>query len=247
LAINFDAIPSEMQRGKHHCCWRAIPDEENPAKINKVPWQPDGIRRLAWSNPANLMSFEEAKALYEAGLVLPEHKGQHFAGIGYILNGSADLICIDLDGAISEAGEILPGAKAILERLKSYTEKSPSGRGLHIWIMARIDGPNIPQIDLDGQAVEIFVRSHHVTITGDVLPGYEALESRQAEAEALYYRLQVLQAKAKPKDKPAEIPKKAEGSDYQKRAARYAEKALEYEAQAVRDEPELKSVSIMSA
>jgi primase-polymerase (primpol)-like protein len=236
MAINFDAIPEDLRQDKRLCCWRAIPDEENPAKINKIPWQPDGIRRLAWSNPANLLSFDEAKDLYLAGQSLPAHKGQHYAGIGYIINGSGDLVCIDLDHSINEAGEISPGAKVILERLKSYTEKTPSGRGLHIWIKASIDGPNIPQIELDGQAVEIFVRSHHVTLTGDVLPGYEALESRQVEAEALYYRLQAFQAKTK--DKPKEAPRKADGNDYQKRAAKYVEKALEYEAQAVRDESE---------
>jgi len=236
MGVNFDAIPPELQQGKHFCCWRAIPDKENPAKIGKTPWRADGLGKLAWSNPANLIGFKEAKALYLTGLELPAHKGQHYTGMGYILSRDSNLVCIDLDHAINEAGDILPGAKAILEKFKSYTEKSPSGRGLHIWIKARINGPNIPQLDLDGQAVEVFVRSHHVTLTGDVLPGYEVLESRQAEAEALYYKLQSLQNK--PKDRPTEVPKKAEGNQNQARTARYVEKALEYEAQAVRSEPE---------
>ncbi len=237
MAVNFDNIPSELRKDKRLCCWRAIPDKDNPEKIGKTPWRADGLGKLTWSNPANLIGFEEAKALYLAGLELPEHKGQHFTGIGYILSISGDLVCIDLDHAINEAGGVLPGAKAILERFKSYTEKSPSGRGLHIWIKARIDGPNIPQIDLDGQAVEVFVRSHHVTLTGEVLPGYEALESHQAETEALYFKLQTLQ-KPKGRDTPANTPKRAEGSQDQAGAARYVEKALEYEADAVRSESE---------
>jgi hypothetical protein len=54
---------------------------------------------------------------------------------------------------VTAAGEILPGAKAILDRFKSYTEKSPSGRGLHVWVKASIDGSNVPQVKLDDQAV----------------------------------------------------------------------------------------------
>ncbi len=233
MTKGFDSLPPALREGRHLCCWRAIPDKENPEKIGKVPWRVDGLGRLAWSDPANLITFEDAKALYTAGLDLPEHKGQHFAGIGYIIGSSSDLVCIDLDNSITESGEIKPEAKAILERFKSYTEKSPSGRGLHIWIKAEIEGSNIPQTVLDDQKTEIFVRSHHVTLTGDVLPGYEILASRQAETEALYYKLQIIQNS---KERP--IDPKQKPADKDGRAMRYVEKALEYEAKAVRDETE---------
>lgn len=235
MAVNFEVIPSELQQNKAFCCWRAIPGKDN--RINKTPWRADGLGKLAWSNGLNLLSFDEARSLYLAGRDLPDHRSQHFAGIGYILNGSVDLVCIDLDKAIDESGEILSGAKVILERFGSYTEKSPSGRGLHIWVKSRIDGPNIPQMDLDGQKIEIFVRSHHVTLTGEVIPGYETLESRQTETEALYYKLQAIQ-KSKPKGKPVDATKRAKGNQDQTRAIRYVEKALEYEAQAVINERE---------
>jgi putative DNA primase/helicase len=234
MVVNFDALPADIQQGKRFCCWRAIPDKGKPKKIQKRPWRADGVGLLTWSNPLNLLSFDEVKSLYLTGQDLPEHNGKHFAGIGYILNGTSDLVCVDLDSAIDDRGKVKPEAHPILERLNSYTEISPSGEGLHIWVKAQMDGPNIPQIALAGQKIEIFVRSHHVTLTGDVLPGYERLESRQAETEALYYKLQAIQGR--PKDAPKNAPK-AHAEDNSS-ALKYVAKALEYEAKAVRDEPE---------
>jgi len=229
---NFDAIPGDLKAGKRWCCWRAVGEDRR-----KTPWRLDGMGPLVWSNPLNLSTFEETEGAYLAGQRLPGHDGRHFAGIGYILPKDSDLVCIDLDQCISQAGEISPAARVILERFGSYTEKSPSGRGLHIWMKARIDGPNLPQTDVEGQAVEIFTRSHFVTVTGEVLPGYEILQDRQDAAESLYFRLQATRERPEQKPEPARV-KDPLPDDYWGRAARYCERALELEASEVSREPE---------
>lgn len=50
-------------------------------------------------------------------------------GAGLVL--AAGYCGIDFDNVIDEAGNVAPFAAAILERLDTYTEYSPSGRGLH--------------------------------------------------------------------------------------------------------------------
>ena len=50
-------------------------------------------------------------------------------GAGLVL--AAGYCGVDFDNVIDEAGNVAPFAAAILERLDTYTEYSPSGRGLH--------------------------------------------------------------------------------------------------------------------
>jgi primase-polymerase (primpol)-like protein len=53
---------------------------------------------------------------------------------GYYAPPAPDLDhCRDL-----KTGAIVPGAQRIVDELDSYTEVSPSGDGLHIWIRARL-------------------------------------------------------------------------------------------------------------
>ena len=167
------------------CLWKAIPDGD---KFAKVPWQADGAGRLKWGDPANLMAYQKAKDILDTS----------FGGVGFVLQRNGGLVCIDLDNAIGDDGRPVEGAAGILSRFGSYTEVSPSGKGLHIWLLASIDGKNLPQIVYEGQAVEVFTGAHFVTMTGAVVDGYgRSIEERQTETEAFYKELQALHQKAK--------------------------------------------------
>lgn len=198
IAINFGAIPEELHEGKHHCNWRAVLDPAT-GKIGKKPWDAEKLCGLTWSNPLKLITFDEAVTRYEEGLDKPEQDAWHFGGIGYIIPEDSELACIDLDDklepVLDEAGKPTPKAQVILERLNSYSEVSPSGKGIHIWIKAHVDGASIPETNFNSISVEMFVRKHHVTLTGLVIPGFEALEGRQAEAQAFYDELKSINSK----------------------------------------------------
>src|SRR5262249_20872711 len=59
-------------------------------------------------------------------------------GVGLVLTTVASdqrLGGIDLDGCLDERGELLPWARRIVEKLASYTEISPSGEGLKIFVL----------------------------------------------------------------------------------------------------------------
>jgi hypothetical protein len=221
-------IPPIMLSSKRWCCWRSVPNEKG--ELQKVPWRLDGVGRLTWSNPANLISFDEARAAFMAGADLPAHKGQHFAGCGYIIpegSNSPRLVCLDLDKCISEDGALTHGAHIVAKKFGGYIEKSPSEKGLHIWVMATLpaDFKNIntregnEPLYIEGQKVETFIRKHFVTVTNNVYK--EGVpEDRTAEVLELY---------AMKKAKPTEPAKKPLTEDEDK-IRHYCQKALDLAA-----------------
>tara|TARA_R100001143_G_scaffold63387_1_gene70096 strand:- start:31925 stop:32428 length:504 start_codon:yes stop_codon:yes gene_type:complete len=77
---------------------------------------------------------------------------------------------IDLDGCIIK-GQLVPQAQQIVNYCNSYTEVSPSGTGLHIFVKGNLP-PEIPhKIAMDNQGYkvfEIYDRKRYFTVTGDV-------------------------------------------------------------------------------
>jgi hypothetical protein len=85
-------------------------------------------------------------------------------GLGIVFHEGNDLVGIDLDDAIcKETGEISPFAEEIVKSLDSYTEISPSGTGLHIYI--RISGTKPGA--LKRPDIEIYSKGRFFTLTGN--------------------------------------------------------------------------------
>lgn len=82
------------------------------------------------------------------------------SGAGAVLIASAGLVCIDLD-ATDDPAEIAR-QKAIVQAFDSYTEISPSGRGVHIWIRARIASGR------RRGCVEMYGEGRYMTVSGNV-------------------------------------------------------------------------------
>jgi hypothetical protein len=220
--------------------WRAVKNEKG--EEDKVPWRTDGIGRLSWSNSLNWMTFDQAKDLYLAGIDLPDYKGAHFAGIGFIVparsdNGSS-LSVIDLD-SVMEDGKVKQAAMDFVNRLDSYTEFSPSGKGIHIITLSgnlhekknlgRKDGK---PIIINGQEIEAFVHNHFVTFTGAKLEESKSdIYDRTEEYCKLYKEVEEAKENNGNWIEQMDAHQKTEE---ERRARRYVEKALEYEAHAVR-------------
>lgn len=84
-------------------------------------------------------------------------------GMGFVLNGDG-IIGIDLDNAIDENG-IKPWAKKIVDSLPAtYTEISPSGRGIHIIGYGEILHGRRWKFEDGG--VEIYGNGRYFTMTG---------------------------------------------------------------------------------
>lgn len=238
--MNFENVPPSMRSMKIWIVWRAVKDENG--EINKYPWRTDGTGKLSWSNPLNWMTFDQAKDLYLAGIDLPEHKGVHFAGIGFIVPKRTDdnpsLAVIDLD-SIKENGEIKQAAMDIVNRLDSYAEFSPSENGIHIIALSKnlnnkknLGRKDNEPIKINGQEIEAFVHSHFVTFTGHRLEDSNHDIHDQTEEYCKLYD-EIEKAKENKSNWLEQIEAYSK-TETETRARRYVEKALEYEANAVR-------------
>jgi primase-polymerase (primpol)-like protein len=112
--------------------------------------------------------------------------GTRIDGLGFRFgwDATAPFAFVDLDHCRDpQTGEIDPWALAIITQLKSYTEASPSGSGVHI--LCRTQQP--PEGGCRKGHVEIYTKSRWATVTGehvDVTP--VDLEDRTHELLALH-------------------------------------------------------------
>ncbi|MEL7658688.1 MAG: DNA primase, partial [Bacillota bacterium] len=90
----------------------------------KIPYNPKTLEKAKAGRPETWGSFDEAVKCVKAP----------YTGIGFELNGGG-IIGIDIDHCVNpETGEATPFAQNIINYLDSYTEYSPSGKGIHIFI-----------------------------------------------------------------------------------------------------------------
>ena len=167
-AINVENIPLELRDQRSWVLWRA-------AEQKKVPYDPRTGHRASCSDPETWVSFEEAIAAYQGG---------GYDGIGFQL--TPPVVGIDLDGCRDpESGFIDEGAMTIIKQLESYTEVSPSGRGVHILVTG-----TLPPGRRRTQGIELYDRDRYVTVTGRHVVGTPLeVEERSVELGALHLRL----------------------------------------------------------
>jgi putative DNA primase/helicase len=104
-------------------------------------------------------------------------------GIGYEFDGSSDIYGVDLDHVISEDG-VTPQAREIVGKLSSYSEISPSGTGLHIFVFA--PGADITRHRKKDGFVEIYSEARYFTVTGHIYGGKRTIEGRTAELQRIH-------------------------------------------------------------
>ena len=112
--------------------------------------------------------------------------GTRLDGLGFRFeyDATAPFAFIDLDHCRDpQTGEIEPWALAIISRLNSYTEVSPSGTGLHIF--CRTQQP--PEGGCRKGRIEVYTQSRWATVTGQHVDGTPVdLEDRTHELLALH-------------------------------------------------------------
>jgi hypothetical protein len=106
-------------------------------------------------------------------------------GIGFVFTRACGVVGIDLDACLT-AGRLSPLAAQLVPMLDTYTEISPSGRGLHLLVGGTIPGP------VKRQDVEIYGWGRYFTMTGNgyLTFGQQPIHERQPQLDALYVTLQ---------------------------------------------------------
>ncbi|MBU1106378.1 MAG: AAA family ATPase [Candidatus Riflebacteria bacterium] len=171
-----DRIPEELQKRDQWILWKAGTDK---GRVSKIPCDVFG-EPVDCNQPANQCSFEDVLSGYHRGA-----KSGTVSGIGFVFMGDG-ISGIDIDECIDDDGEISAEAKQIIESVDSYTEISPSGRGVHIIVEGtlpeNVRGTNKHLGGKNGH-YEAYSSGRYFTITGDLLEEQDSLNSRSSELE----------------------------------------------------------------
>lgn len=134
------------------------PTPQKNKRFTKVPYQING-QHASSVDPTQWVTFKEAEAA-----------APKFSGIGFTISKHHPLLCIDLDHVLNEAGELIREDYAILvDAADTYTEKSPSGDGLHLIFRLEEHFSLLKnkKVNDDGTAFECYTEGRYFTYTGN--------------------------------------------------------------------------------
>ncbi len=170
LAPDLDRVPPEIRESTRVVVWHYEERDGTPTKVPDVPSDPS--RRASVTDPSTWDEFAVARAAFEDGKC---------DGVGFVLGDG--VVGVDLDKCRDpETGTIDPSALGIIKRLNSYTEVSPSGRGVHC--LAR---GTLPPGRRRKGTVEMYCDGRYFTVTGAHLADTPtSIESRTTELTAVH-------------------------------------------------------------
>ncbi len=169
-------VPAGLRNHRQWVAWKYV---ERDGNQSKVPVNPHTGGLASSTNPATWSTFQEALDACQ------QHAG--LAGVGFVFTPDDPYCGIDIDNCREPLnGNLQPWATQIVTQLSSYTEVSPSGRGVKIFLKASKPGSKCRTAYHDGE-VEIYDRSRFFTVTGmrltDMPPD---VQLRQEELDAVY-------------------------------------------------------------
>jgi putative DNA primase/helicase len=157
-------VPQAMRDMPHWVLWRIEPDQHG--KSTKVPYQAVAgkLRKASSTDPKTWRAFDEAVG------VLSSVHGSNFSGIGFCFEGSG-IAGADFDNVVTEGGVIVPWAGELVAELKTYSEISPNGTGIHSYPFGEFAGGGKKKKFSDGSGFEFYCRGRFFTVTGNQLAG----------------------------------------------------------------------------
>ena len=186
-------VPDELKEVPQWVCWRLEWREGKDGKEGKwtkPPYQPN-TRRASVTNPETWSDFRTA---------LTAWLNDDFDGIGFVVTDEDDFCGIDLDGWRDPVtGEMNDRARDVIARLDSYTEISPSGCGVRIWVKGKL--PPGKRRDGDkSDGAEAYDTARFLTFTGQWYPGSPRTVNEPGAALAQFHADYL--APPEPKEKP---------------------------------------------
>lgn len=156
------SIVAELAGRRQWLIWRYEPGETAEKKPRKVPYYASGSRRVGDQG-----SERDRGRLVDAPAALKAARSGDYDGIGFAFLPGDGLIGIDLDGMIdAETGEVAARLANIVAAVASYTEYSPSGKGVHL-----ICAGESETFKSNKEGVEVFCGRQYFTFTARRWPG----------------------------------------------------------------------------
>jgi len=212
----WENIPQDMATRQQWLLWRFESPKAGPVKPAKMPYYVSGGKRKLTqgcdADRMRLATLEVARKAYERG---------GWSGIGFAFLPGDGLIGIDIDGAIDpDTGDTSTLCMETIRACDSFTEFSPSGKGVHIYVQGKADSCKSNDIGL-----EMFCGSQFFTVTGrrwdnvshGVKPipdaALQAIVARIAEAKEAHRQAQETSTR-RPAKAHAPTPGQAQGDDF---------------------------------
>ncbi|KMJ55019.1 hypothetical protein AB685_29440 [Bacillus sp. LL01] len=167
MNYDFNRIPDELKNTPQWIVWKSEIRNDKPTKI---PYQANG--QFAKSNDRSSWStFIEAQQAFSTG---------RYDGVGFMFSKEDDFIGIDIDDCI-EDGAYSDLSRDLVDTIDSYTELSPSNKGLHIIIKGKIPlrGPGTGKKNPE-LGIEIYRHGRYFTFTGAVVRSVGVEERTEA-------------------------------------------------------------------
>lgn len=178
----YENIPDEIKVLPQWVLWREISRKDDPLKMTKPPYQPNGLLAKS-NNPATWSPFDTVKSVSD-----------RFDGVGFVLTRDDPFVGLDFDHCRCPAFdtldlEIARGLNMVLleiadhiRNLDSYTEISPSGKGIRLFLKGKL-----PVDRKRKGTIEAYQSGQYVTVTGHVLDGFPLIiEYRQESLDAFF-------------------------------------------------------------
>lgn len=171
-------IPIELKNRPQWVVWRSIVSN---GKITKPPYQPANyIYPADVNNPTTWASFEQAVGCWQAN-------PNEVHGIGFVFTEADEFFGIDIDDENKVAPEVIEIRRQlvneILSRTTSYTEISPSGKGIHVIGKGKLPSEGRRSSPLQ---VEIYGQGRYFTITGNIYDNRTNLNDEQGVIDWLF-------------------------------------------------------------
>lgn len=148
-----------MKTYRQWVCWRLV--DRGGEKPTKIPFNPATGAMASVTDPHTWATFDEAVAAAPS-----------YNGIGFVLTKADPYTFIDLDDTAGNQAN-LDRQLRIFKEFDSYSERSPSGTGLHIIVRGHV--PNGRR----RASVELYSTERYMTMTGVVFRDKPIMERQQ--------------------------------------------------------------------
>jgi hypothetical protein len=158
-------IPAALKDCDQWILWqgadRIDPDTGEILGLNKIPINPQTLRKADTTDPRTWGTFDQCVAAFPVALEEWEHdnpSAYRGGGIGFVFAQDDPYVGIDLDHCRDpDTGALAAWAEEHIDRLASYTEASPSGTGVlgTVWLLGSMSGRSLHPIMQVAGAVAI--------------------------------------------------------------------------------------------
>ena len=181
-------IPAELTARAQWVLWRGedrVDHQTGEINLTKIPIDPQTLRHASSTDPSTWGTFPQCVMAFPVALEeweFTDPAAYRGGGIGYVFTIEDPLSGIDLDHCIDRTtGAVAPWAHAILTRIHSYAEVSPSGEGIHLYVLG-----TVPRGRKKG-AVEVYNQGRYFTVTGWHLPDTPDLPQPRQDVLMAFY------------------------------------------------------------